>query len=105
MRYPIANYISPENFFVSHKNFPVTLRKVIELKYIQEAVKNPLWRNTMAKEIHALDENKTELQKIYLHQKKNPPISYKWAYHVKYNSNGSIQRYKAWSVIHGDCKS
>jgi len=54
----------------------------------------------MAKEIRALEENKTWVVEDLPSGKK--PISCKWVYWVKYNSDGSIQRYKARLIIHGD---
>jgi len=47
MRSPIANYVSCEKFSTSHKNFQAALTKVMELKYFQEAVKDPVWQKAM----------------------------------------------------------
>ena len=58
MRYPIANYVSYENFNASHKTFWAAITKVAEPKYFQEVVKDPLWRKAMAEEIRAMEENK-----------------------------------------------
>jgi len=54
----------------------------------------------MADEIRALEQKGTwVLQDLPLGKK---PISCKWVYHVRYNSDGSIQRFKAWLMIWGD---
>ena len=54
----------------------------------------------MAKEIEALELNKTWTIEDLPPRKK--PINCKWVYKVKYNSDGSIEWYKARLVIQGD---
>ena len=54
----------------------------------------------MAEEIRALEKNQTWILQDLPHGKKL--ISCKWVYLVKYNSDGSIQRFKAPLVIRGD---
>jgi len=54
----------------------------------------------MAEEIKALEDNAT-LEIVGLPPGKKP-ISCKWVYRVKYNSYGTIQRYKAQLVIRGE---
>ena len=87
--YPIANYVSSEKIFASHKLFLATLTKVVEPKYFQEAIKDPLWRKAMADEIHALEANKTWVVEDLPQGKK--PISCKWVYQVKLFEHSTIQ--------------
>ena len=54
----------------------------------------------MAKEIEALELNKTWTLEDLPNGKKS--INCKWVYKVKYNSDGTIERYKARLVIRGD---
>jgi len=54
----------------------------------------------MAKEIEALEENHTWSVEELPPGKK--PINYKWVFKVNYDSDGSIERYKAHLVIRGD---
>ena len=54
----------------------------------------------MTEKIAASEKNETwSIETLPLGKK---PISRKWVYQVKYNADGSIQRYKTWSVIRGD---
>jgi len=100
MPYPIANYITSSNFFVTYKNFLAAITKVTEPRHYHETVKDPQWREAMAKDMQALEKNDTwVLQDSPLGKK---PISCKWVYRVKYNSDGTVQRFKARLVICDD---
>ena len=54
----------------------------------------------MIKEINALEQNNT--WSVVDRPSCKKPINYKWVYKVKYNSDESIERYKARLVIRGD---
>ena len=98
--YPIANYVTCANFSVSHNNFLAAIAQVTEPTHYHEAVKDPRWRAAMADEIQALERNETWVLEDLPPAKKS--MSCKWVYRVKYNSNGTVQRFKARLVIRGD---
>ncbi|CAM8931696.1 unnamed protein product [Rhodiola kirilowii] len=56
----------------------------------------------MSFELDALQRNKTWI--ILPLPSGKTPISCKWVYRIKYNSNGSIERHKARLVILGNCQ-
>lgn len=74
--------------------------KIREPHYYQEAVTDVKWRHAMHDEITALENKGTWKIADLLSNKK--PISCKLVYRVKYNSDGSVQRYKARLVVRGD---
>ena len=100
--YPIIHYVTCANFSPSHQKFTVAITKSIEPRFYHEAVTDTQWRKAMAVEIQALEANETWDIVDLLPDKK--AISGKWVYRVKYNSDGSIQRYKAQLVICVDHK-
>ena len=57
--YPIFNYITCNNFSDNHRHYLAAVTKIIEPRFFHEAVENPHWREAMAKEIEALELNKT----------------------------------------------
>ena len=72
---------------------------VAEPMSYEEACGKEEWENSMQEEITAIEKNNTwELTDL-------PPgkkvIGVKWVYKVKYNDDGSIQRYKARLVVKG----
>ena len=55
----MANYVACANFSNAHRNYLATVTKIVKLKYFYEAAKDEKWREAMAKEIEALELNKT----------------------------------------------
>jgi len=76
------------------------ITKIVEPRSFHEAVKDPSRREAMATEIEALELNKTWT--IVNLAPGRRPINCKWVYKVKYNFDGTIERYKAQLVIRGD---
>ena len=97
--YPIANYVTCDNFFDAHKCYLTAITKVVEPMFYHEAVKDPKWWEAMAKEIETLELNQT--WSIVDLPSGRKPINCKWVYKVKYNSDESIERYKARLLIRG----
>jgi len=99
-RNPLANYVTSTKFSPLHQQFLAAITRVVEPTYFHEAVKDLKWCRVMAEEITALEKNDTwSFEDLPVGKK---PISYKWVYRVKYNADGSVQRYKARLVIRGD---
>ncbi|XP_019150302.1 PREDICTED: uncharacterized protein LOC109147109 [Ipomoea nil] len=65
-----------------------------------EAVQAPHWREAMRQELQSLEDDGTWILEDLLPGHK--AIDNKWVYKVKYNADGSIERYKARLVVQGD---
>ena len=72
----------------------------IEPRSYKEAVKDPKWVKAMNEELSALEENGTWSITKLPHDKQ--AIACKWLYKIKYNCDGSINRYKSRLVIMGN---
>ena len=68
-------------------------------KDIQTALQDPNWKNVVLEEMGALEKNETWDTIPLPERKKN--VGCKWVFFVKYNSNGSLERYKARLVAKG----
>jgi len=65
-----------------------------------EVVKNERWQEAMQREIQALETNGTWVLEDLPPTKK--ALGCKWVYKIKYNSNGTVERYKARLIILGN---
>ncbi|CAM8965547.1 unnamed protein product [Rhodiola kirilowii] len=95
----INKVLSYDHCSPAHKHFlgQVTLHK--EPKTYSQAIKNPLWEAAMNKEIQALEHNNTwSIAALPPHAH---AIDCKWIFRIKYNSDGTIERYKARVVAKG----
>ncbi|XP_040374694.1 uncharacterized protein LOC112199378 [Rosa chinensis] len=98
-RYPLSNYISYHRFSSSHRSFIANITRSVEPNSFAEAIKNPQWQEAMTSEIQALEANNTWSLTPLPPGKE--PIGCKWVYKIKYNSDGTIERYKARLVAKG----
>ena len=76
----------------THKHFVNTISSVLEPTSYAQAVLDPKWKEAMQRELDALNSQKTWSL---------VPLPGKWVYRIKYNSNGTIERYKARLVAKG----
>lgn len=70
-----------------------------EPKTFAQAMKSEKWTRAANEELHALEQNKTWIVES-LPEGKNV-VGCKWVFTIKYNPNGSIERYKARLVAQG----
>ena len=95
--YPKANYVTSNNFSYAYRACLTSITKVMEPRYFHEVVKDPHWKELMAKEIEAPTLNRTWTLEDFPSRKK---LICKWVDKVKYDSNGTIECYKT-LVIRG----
>lgn len=70
-----------------------------EQQSLTEALAHPNWKEAMDEEYRPLMANRT--WHVVPPQKGTNLIDYKWVYKIKRNSDGSVDRYKAWLVAKG----
>ncbi|KAM1644691.1 hypothetical protein ACFXTN_005942 [Malus domestica] len=98
-RYPLSHYVTYAYLSPSHCSFACALSTIVELTTFEQANNDPQWQAAMQSELLALEQNHTwTLTRL-------PPghraIGCKWVFKVKYNSDGSAERYKARPVAKG----
>ncbi|KAL9228263.1 hypothetical protein vseg_003863 [Gypsophila vaccaria] len=98
-RYPLSNYVTYNCFSTNHKCFLSKIDAVVEPQKYSEAACIPEWRAAMLKEYQALENNGT--WSVVNLPKGKRPIGCRWVYKVKYNADGTIERYKTRLVAQG----
>ncbi|XP_010242510.1 PREDICTED: uncharacterized protein LOC104586844 [Nelumbo nucifera] len=98
--YPITHYVTYDNFSVKHRHFLASITAGREPTRFFEAMTDARWREAMRQEIQALEDNGTWTLEDLPPGKK--AIECKWVYKIKYNSDGSVEKFKARLVVLGN---
>ena len=86
-------------YMVHHYAYMVKVATMPEPESYVEATKDPNWQKAMEEEMHVFTENETwDLVDVPTGVN---PIGCQWVYKVKYNVNGSVNKYKAQLVAKG----
>ncbi|KAL4560354.1 hypothetical protein LXL04_032504 [Taraxacum kok-saghyz] len=101
--HPISNFVSYDKLSPKYKKFALSVSEIQVPKNIQEATSDKRWADAVNEEIKALQENNT-WECTHLPQGKRT-VGCKWVFTVKYNSDGSVNRYKARLVAKGYTQS
>jgi len=82
------NKLSP-----SYTSFVIYISSHVEPNTYSEVVKHDCWREVIQCEIFVLESNQT-LETAFLPKDKTV-IGCKWVFKIKYNADGTIERYKS----------
>jgi Reverse transcriptase (RNA-dependent DNA polymerase) len=97
--YPIQDFITYDNVAPQYKALLTSISNQKEPSIFEEAINQPVWCKAMKEELGALERNET--WEIVQLPKGKKVVGCKWVYKLKYNSDGTIERYKARLVAKG----
>ncbi|CAH9102795.1 unnamed protein product [Cuscuta europaea] len=98
-QYPLANFVTIDNFSPSHALFVQRLNEILIPNSVSEALGKKEWRDAMQEEIRALEKNHT--WDIVTKPPGRHVVGCMWIFTVKYKVDGSLERYKARLVAKG----
>ncbi|KAK1568961.1 hypothetical protein Q3G72_030961 [Acer saccharum] len=99
MRHHLSRYMSFSNLSHAHRTFAFNVSHLVEPKTYKQACRDPKWIEAIKAEITALETNKN--WSLVPLSSGHRPIGCKWVFKIKYNSNGTVKRYKARLVTKG----
>src|ERR1044072_7743493 len=102
-QHPIERYVSYGKLSQKYRSFVAAVDSQEIPRNIQEALQQPEWAAAVTEEVQALVKNGTwEITTI---PEGKRPVGCKWIFSIKYNADGSINRYKARLVAKGFTQS
>jgi len=97
--YSIFSFLTDSRLSFKHKAFTSAISFFFKPKSYKQVSSIPHWENAMTNEIKALEKNQTNYL-VILPQNKSA-IGCEWVYKVKFQVDGSVERYKAKLVAKG----
>ena len=102
-QHPIGKFVSYDRLSPNFRAFVAALDRTQIPRDIEEALQDPKWEAAVREEIQALKKNRTwELSNLPQGKK---TVGCKWIFSIKYNADGSVNRYKARLVAKGFTQS
>jgi len=98
-QYLLSSFISYQSLSPSHQLFINTITNTLEPTTYEQALSDPKWFEAMRTEFNALENQKT--WSLVPLPPNCRPIGSKWVFRIKYQSDGSMERYKACLVAKG----
>ncbi|CAL1359264.1 unnamed protein product [Linum trigynum] len=99
VRYPLASHVNYTHFKPVYRAFLAAQTHYDEPRFFYQAVREQVWRDSMTREIRALEENGT-WSLVFLPPGKRT-IAAKWVYKIKFYLDETIERFKARLVAKG----
>ena len=99
IKHHMSNYVSYNKLSPTFLAFTSQLSSVEIPKNVQEALRVPEWKKAIEEEMRALEKNRTWETTGLPKGKKT--VGCKWIFIIKYNSNGTLEWYKARLVTKG----
>ena len=97
--YPFSSVVSYDKMNEPFQSYVFAYNAEIEPKTFRQAMKSEKWTKAANEELHALESNNTCVVES-LPEGKNV-VGCKWVFTIKYNPDGTIERYKARLVAQG----
>ncbi|PRQ60643.1 putative RNA-directed DNA polymerase [Rosa chinensis] len=98
-RYQMSHFISYKNFSSAHSAFLSVLDNTHEPQSFEEANHLAEWKQAMADELQALNDNNT--WSIVQIPKGKKAVGCRWIYKTKFHSDGTVERHKARLMARG----
>ncbi|CAL2227718.1 unnamed protein product [Prunus armeniaca] len=98
-RYPLTRYVSYSHLSDAHRSFVTNISHLVEPVSYEQASMDPKWVEAMQTELDALAANNTWT--IMPLPSGHRAIGCRWVFKIKYNSDGTVERYKARLVAKG----